>query len=394
MEYMNCGKTVYSRIGRVCKNDRGGPYPSGDRWTSFLKTRLNCSVPGDFPFYFDEIQSTSQIIDGIYGGEKTAVIYAVFTTPRNAIGGSAICSFTIDSILDSFDGSFKAQRDSKSNWLPVPDDKIPEPRPGKCVDDSRTLPSISVNFVKTHTLMESTIPPFYNKPILTRVSLHYRFSAITIDPQIRSMNGKFYDIIFVGTDDGRVIKFVNILSGEPTENVLPVVISEIQVLQPGTPVTQLTISTKTGTVIVIGTGNIIAVPLNQCNRITRCRDCIRFQDPYCIWDIKNRECTTISYKKSLETNDFLQDLTGKNIEVCNSHSDKVTNETGIKPITVQSTHGTVSSVGRLPHDIYLDNDITLSSIDGIELDNTINNNYNNNIPSGEFFIFFFLIFFK
>lgn len=56
MEYMNCGKTVYSRIGRVCKNDRGGPYPSGDRWTSFLKTRLNCSVPGDFPFYFDEIR--------------------------------------------------------------------------------------------------------------------------------------------------------------------------------------------------------------------------------------------------------------------------------------------------------------------------------------------------
>lgn len=381
MEYMNCGKTVYSRIGRVCKNDRGGPYPSGDRWTSFLKTRLNCSVPGDFPFYFDEIQSTSQIIDGIYGGEKNAVIYAVFTTPQNAIGGSAICSFTIDSILDSFDGSFKSQKDSKSNWLPVPDDKIPEPRPGKCVDDSRTLPSISVNFVKTHTLMESTIPPFYNKPILTRVSLNYRFSAITIDPQIRSMNGKFYDIIFVGTDDGRVIKFVNILSGDATENVLPVVISEIQVFQPGTPVTQLTISTKTGNIIVIGNGHIVAVPLNQCNRITRCRDCIRFQDPYCIWDIKNRECTTINYKKSLETNDFLQDITGQNIEICKSHGDKL-NDT-IKQIIVQSTHGTVSSVGRLPHDIYLDNDITLSSVDRIELENTINKNYNNNIPNGK-----------
>lgn len=382
MEYMNCGKTVYSRIGRVCKNDRGGPYPSGDRWTSFLKTRLNCSVPGDFPFYFDEIQSTSVIIDGVYGGDNQSVIYAVFTTPQNAIGGSAICSFTIDSILDSFDGQFKAQKDSQSNWLPIPDDKIPEPRPGKCVDDSRTLPSISVNFVKTHTLMESTISPFYQKPILTRVSLNYRFSAITIDPQIRSMDGKFYDIIFVGTDDGRVIKFVNILSGDSNENVLPVVISEIQVLQPGTPVTQLTVSTKTGNVIVIGTGNIVAVPLNQCNRITRCRDCIRFQDPYCIWDIKNRECTTINYKKSLEIDDFLQDITGKNIEICKSHGDKI-NDT-VKQIIQQSTHGTVSSVGRLPHDIYLDNDITLSSVDRIELDNTINKNYNNNIPNGKF----------
>lgn len=56
MEYMNCGKSIYSRVGRVCKNDRGGPHPFGDRWTSFLKSRLNCSMPGEFPFYFDEIR--------------------------------------------------------------------------------------------------------------------------------------------------------------------------------------------------------------------------------------------------------------------------------------------------------------------------------------------------
>lgn len=234
--------------------------------------------------------------------------------------------------------------------------------------------------------MESTISAVYHKPIFTRVSLNYRFSAITIDPQIRSMDGKFYDIIFVGTDDGRVIKFVNILSGDNTENVLPVVISEIQVLQPGTPVTQLTISTKTGTVIVVGTGHVVAVPLNQCNRITRCRDCIRFQDPYCIWDIKNKECTTVSWKKSLETNDFIQDISGRNIEVCKSYGDS-SNDTG-KQIIGQSTHGTVSSVGRLPHDIYLDNDITLSSVDRIELDNTINHNYNNNIQNGKYLINF------
>lgn len=56
MEYMNCGKAVYSRVGRVCKSDRGGPYKASDRWTSFLKARLNCSVPGDYPFYFDDIR--------------------------------------------------------------------------------------------------------------------------------------------------------------------------------------------------------------------------------------------------------------------------------------------------------------------------------------------------
>ena len=35
----------------------------------------------------------SGIIDGTYMGEKTRIIYAVFTTPENAIGGNAICAF-------------------------------------------------------------------------------------------------------------------------------------------------------------------------------------------------------------------------------------------------------------------------------------------------------------
>lgn len=55
LENTNCGKTIYSRVGRVCKNDRGGP-PLSNYWTSYLKSRLNCSIPGDFPFYFDEIR--------------------------------------------------------------------------------------------------------------------------------------------------------------------------------------------------------------------------------------------------------------------------------------------------------------------------------------------------
>lgn len=55
LENTNCGKTIYSRVGRVCKNDRGGSLRD-NFWTSYLKSRLNCSIPGDFPFYFDEIR--------------------------------------------------------------------------------------------------------------------------------------------------------------------------------------------------------------------------------------------------------------------------------------------------------------------------------------------------
>ena len=53
--------------------------------------RLNCSVPGDFPFYFNEIQGATKFVNTPDGNDK--MVYATFTTPDNAIAGSAICSY-------------------------------------------------------------------------------------------------------------------------------------------------------------------------------------------------------------------------------------------------------------------------------------------------------------
>jgi hypothetical protein len=49
-------------VGRVCKNDKGGAHKFNNKWTSFLKSRLNCSLPGDVPFYFNEIQATTGFV--------------------------------------------------------------------------------------------------------------------------------------------------------------------------------------------------------------------------------------------------------------------------------------------------------------------------------------------
>lgn len=76
VEYMNCGKSVFSRIGRVCKNDRGGQLILKENWTTFLKARLNCSLRGQFPFYFDEIQSA------VYVDSDIPIVYATFNTPE------------------------------------------------------------------------------------------------------------------------------------------------------------------------------------------------------------------------------------------------------------------------------------------------------------------------
>lgn len=56
VEYMNCGKNIYSRVARVCKKDKGGKNILVNNWVTYLKARLNCSLPGEYPFYFNEIR--------------------------------------------------------------------------------------------------------------------------------------------------------------------------------------------------------------------------------------------------------------------------------------------------------------------------------------------------
>ena len=50
------------------------------RPTTFLKARLNCSIAGDYPFYYNHIKSA-------YYLEGAATVYASFTTGENEIGG-------------------------------------------------------------------------------------------------------------------------------------------------------------------------------------------------------------------------------------------------------------------------------------------------------------------
>lgn len=64
---------IYSRIARVCKNDAGGQLMLKENWTTFIKARLNCSSPGDYPFYYDEIQDVHYL-------PEQRMLYAIFST--------------------------------------------------------------------------------------------------------------------------------------------------------------------------------------------------------------------------------------------------------------------------------------------------------------------------
>nr|KAF6502524.1 semaphorin 6D [Molossus molossus] len=209
VEHNNLGKAVYSRVARICKNDMGGSQRVLEKhWTSFLKARLNCSVPGDSFFYFDVLQSITNIIQ--INGIPTVV--GVFTTQLNSIPGSAVCAFSMDDIEKVFKGRFKEQKTPDSVWTAVPEDKVPKPRPGCCAKHglaeayktSIDFPDETLSFIKSHPLMDSAVPPIAEEPWFTKTRIRYRLTAVAVDHSAGPYQN--YTVIFVGSEAGMVLK--------------------------------------------------------------------------------------------------------------------------------------------------------------------------------------------
>jgi len=149
VEYINCGKIVYSRIARVCKNDKGALVLK-DNWTTYLKARLNCSVPGEYPFYYNEIQSVFYL-------KSESTIYGVFSTPPNSISGSAVCSFDMEGIEEAFNGPFKKQQRLDSAWGPITNDHS--------TFQCRENPSGEQSTSRDFQLVDKAVQPVTDQPI-------------------------------------------------------------------------------------------------------------------------------------------------------------------------------------------------------------------------------------
>ncbi|KAL2293942.1 hypothetical protein Nmel_007643 [Mimus melanotis] len=211
VEYNSMGKVVFPRVAQVCKNDMGGSQRVLEKqWTSFLKARLNCSVPGDSHFYFNILQSVTDVIH--FNGRD--VVLATFSTPYNSIPGSAVCAYDMLDIANVFTGRFKEQKSPDSTWTPVPDERVPKPRPGCCAGStslekyvtSNEFPDDTLNFIKTHPLMDEAVPSIVNRPWFLRTMVRYRLTKIAVD----SAAGPYqnYTVVFLGSEKGIILKFL------------------------------------------------------------------------------------------------------------------------------------------------------------------------------------------
>lgn len=284
VEYMNCGKAIFSRIARVCKRDTGGKNILLQNWATYLKAKLNCSIPGEFPFYFNEIQSVYKIPD------DDTKFYAVFNTNLNGLSGSAVCTFMLEDVHTAFDGKFKEQATSASAWLPVPSSKVPEPRPGSCVEDTRELPDRVLNFIRSHPLMDGEVdheggaPVFYKRDVV--------FTNLVVD---KISTGVFseqreYTIFYVGTREGQVYKISQWNQGGALKSKL---LDIFQATVEAEPIRGFVLSRRRRMLYVTSDTGIRQINLNMCSqRYESCLQCT--QDPMCGWDRETGTCSTYS----------------------------------------------------------------------------------------------------
>ncbi|XP_072100123.1 semaphorin-6B isoform X1 [Mobula birostris] len=316
MEFNYLEKVVLSRVARVCKNDMGGSQRVLEKqWTSFLKARLNCSVPGDSHFYFNVLQAVTDIIR-INGH---TIVLAIFSTPSNSIPGSAICAFDMEQISSIFDGRFKEQKSPESIWTPVPEELVPKPRPGCCAEpgtkynSSNGFPDEMLNFVKTHPLMDDTVPSLNHGPWIIKTTIRDRLNKIVVDTEAGPF--KNYTVVFLGSETGVILKFL--IRPTTSTNFVnrSLFLEHFDAYSPEKcnsngrehrKIVGMELDKISGTLLVAFSSCVVRVAFAHCQQHATCmKSCVGTRDPYCGW-VGDGQCvylepgTSISFEQDVE----------------------------------------------------------------------------------------------
>ncbi|XP_069481317.1 semaphorin-4B [Ambystoma mexicanum] len=293
--------TIVSRIARVCKGDLGGERVLQKRWTTFLKAQLLCSRPDD-GFPFNVLQDMFVLTPGEEDWKNT-IFYGVFTSQWNkgSASSSAVCAFTINEVQKAFNGAYKEVNWETEQWYTYTE-HVPEPRPGACINNqarrmgihsSLQMPDRVLNLVKDHFLMDSIIR---SQPLLMQARVQYQQISVQRVKGLR----KTYDVLFLGTDDGRLHKAVAI-------NKTVHIIEEMVLFKNRNPVQELLLDASKGMLYASSYSAVVQIPLSNCSTYSSCGECVLSRDPYCAWHSK--ACVIVPrFTTEMDTQNWVQDI--------------------------------------------------------------------------------------
>lgn len=289
---LGLGKHTFARIGQICRNDMGGQRSLVNKWTTFLKARLVCAVTGSdgSHTHFDHLRDVFLLPTR---DKRNPLLYAVFTTSSTVFKGSAICVYHMSDIRRAFLGPFAHKEGPNYQWVSY-QGRVPYPRPGMCpsktfgtFSSTKDFPDDVIQFARNHPLMYNPVLPHGQRPIFLQTNVDYTFTHIAVD-RVAAADGH-YDVLFIGTDVGTVLKVVSVPK-ESWEHMEELLLEELQVFKDSSPVTSMQISSKRQQLYVGSRTSISQLPLHRCGIYGKaCAECCLARDPYCAWD--GNSCT-------------------------------------------------------------------------------------------------------
>ena len=78
--------------------------------------------------------------------------------------------------------------------------------------------------------MNDAVSPFFGSPVLLRTGFNTGFTSISVAAQVMTPDGSKFDVLYVGTDTGQLLKAVNSLSPKSVATTRPVIIEEMELM--------------------------------------------------------------------------------------------------------------------------------------------------------------------
>ncbi|XP_041874591.1 semaphorin-3D-like [Corvus kubaryi] len=300
---------IHARVARVCKNDVGGKHSLINRWSTFLKARLVCSIPGPqgTETHFDQLEDVFLLRTR---DPQNPLVFGLFTVSSGVFSGSAVCIYSMAAVRAAFSGPFAHKEGFDYRWVEYKG-RVPYPRPGTCpsetydplLQSTKDFPDEVISFMRGHQLMWEPVYPQGRQPVLVRANVPYRLRRLLVHRL--DAESRHYDVLFLGTDEGKVLKVA--LAGGVSRSPEVISLEEVSVTKVPSPILDMKLSPKRQELFMSSTHGLLQLSLYRCELYGKtCTDCCLARDPYCTWDSKTCAPHLLTEKRRARCQDVLK----------------------------------------------------------------------------------------
>ncbi|NXB25348.1 SEM3D protein, partial [Rhagologus leucostigma] len=294
---------IHARVARVCKVSRQGQHPVAGCPTSWLR-KGHQHFPA-FPDAGSPAHCQTTVLASAHRDTESSVL------PGSGVfSGSAVCIYSMAAVRAAFSGPFAHKEGFDYRWVEYKG-RVPYPRPGTCpsetydplLQSTKDFPDEVISFVRGHQLMWEPVYPQGRQPVLVRANVPYRLRRLLVHRL--DTESRHYDVLFLGTDDGKVLKVA--LAGGASRGPEVISLEEISVTKVPSPILDMKLSPKRQELFVSSTHGLLQLSLYRCELYGKtCTDCCLSRDPYCTWDSRTCAPHLLTEKRRARCQDVLK----------------------------------------------------------------------------------------